>query len=288
MSPKKFFEEILGVSKKTPYSWGAFDPKKRRVFLQVWADQTRTSADGNSGEVEVFWDHARLDSHKNTYEERRSHIELLEHGVRGYGVVCRAVDPDSVGVREIDTFDEIELLRLGDLTKKGTTLYAKITGRFPVSELHHLSEPTSGLAADLEGILQNDELDPTTKECLVDARIGQGIFRAGVLNIWDHRCCVTGSRMRQAIRASHIKPWRVSSNIERLDPMNGLPLVASLDALFDAGLISFDPNGSMRVSSALSASERRIFDLEGKALSAAVSERTADFLTYHRDQIFKP
>ena len=57
-----------------------------------------------------------------------------------------------------------------------------------------------------------------------------------VLKIWGNRCCVTGSTTLDAIRASHIKPWRRSSNQERLDPYNGLPLVATLDALFDAGM----------------------------------------------------
>jgi putative restriction endonuclease len=38
------------------------------------------------------------------------------------------------------------------------------------------------------------------------------------------------------LRASHIKPWSDCSNRERLDPLNGLLLVAHIDALFDNGL----------------------------------------------------
>lgn len=57
--------------------------------------------------------------------------------------------------------------------------------------------------------------------------------------------------MPQVLRASHAKPWRHCSDSERLDPDNGLPLVATLDALFDAGLITFDAGGCMEISTHL-------------------------------------
>ncbi len=265
---------------------GAYDPKRGRVFLQVWEDQIRAT---NEGEVvEVFWDKPRLDTHKQTYDERREHVARLDSGARGYGVICRAVDTSPTGPREIAGFDERELLRLGNLTRSGPTHVAKIVGRFPVSEVHRITEPAGELATDLDAVLQDPELDPTTKERLVDARIGQGIFRAGVLNLWDHRCCVTGSTLREAIRASHIKPWRLSSNIERLDSSNGLPLLASFDALFDAGLISFSDNGHMVVSSMVNDTERIILDLAQKSLRKRPSERTAAYLAHHREVTFKP
>ncbi|MGO7165362.1 HNH endonuclease, partial [Rhizobium johnstonii] len=60
---------------------------------------------------------------------------------------------------------------------------------------------------------------------------------------WHGRCAVTSCNLPAVLRASHIVPWREASNAERLDPENGLPLVATLDALFDVGLISFDDQG---------------------------------------------
>lgn len=50
------------------------------------------------------------------------------------------------------------------------------------------------------------------------------------------------------LRASHIRPWRDSSNGERLDPSNGLLLAAHLDALFDSHLITFDDSGNLLVA----------------------------------------
>jgi putative restriction endonuclease len=65
------------------------------------------------------------------------------------------------------------------------------------------------------------------------------------MSIWKGRCAVTGTNVAALLRASHIKPWRVSDNGERLDPENGLLLVANLDAAFDARLVSFRDEGTI-------------------------------------------
>ncbi|WP_197994471.1 HNH endonuclease [Gimesia maris] len=102
--------------------------------------------------------------------------------------------------------------------------------------------------SEICGILRSQQV-PTTKEQLILARVGQGQFRKQVLTLWNDRCAVTGTTF--AVRASHIKPWRDSNEIERLDPNNGLALVATLDALFDSHLISFDVDGNIILSSRL-------------------------------------
>jgi len=48
--------------------------------------------------------------------------------------------------------------------------------------------------------------------------------------------------------SSHIKPWRSSSNVERLDGSNGLMLAPHVDLLFDQGYISFENNGDVIVN----------------------------------------
>ncbi len=106
------------------------------------------------------------------------------------------------------------------------------------------------------------------------------------LRLWDDRCAVSGSSTLVAIRASHIQPWRTSNNDERLDASNGLPLIASLDVLFDAGLISFDASGRMLVSPTLKKSERTIFGIVGKSLTRKPSAETARYLLDHRKKYF--
>lgn len=48
--------------------------------------------------------------------------------------------------------------------------------------------------------------------------------------------------------ASHCKPWRDSTNEERLDGENGLLLTPSIDHLFDRGFIGFEDSGRLIIS----------------------------------------
>lgn len=141
---------------------------------------------------------------------------------------------------------------------------------------------TSSVVEDIEAAFTNASLQPTTKKSLIEARLGQGKFREAVLTAWGSKCAVTGSTTVAAIRASHIKPWRDSTDSERLDPENGIPLVASLDALFDRGLISVDDSGMVLISNQLSADERLLFGLQNACLRCTPPERTGELLAIHR------
>ena len=56
-------------------------------------------------------------------------------------------------------------------------------------------------------------------------------------------CIITGLDHPKLLVASHIKPWAVSTNAERLSVDNGLLLSATYDRLFDCGLITFKKTG---------------------------------------------
>ena len=115
----------------------------------------------------------------------------------------------------------------------------------------------STLLDDLAQVGQEPE---TEREALMQARIGQGPFRFELLKYWGS-CAVSGVAEPAALRASHIKPWRDASNAERLDPYNGLLLAAHLDALFDAGLLTFESDGKMQISPLLAAEDMQILGI---------------------------
>ena len=96
----------------------------------------------------------------------------------------------------------------------------------------------------------------TERNALAQARIGQGAFRMALMKYWGS-CAVTGISEPTVLRASHIKPWRSSSNQERLDPFNGLLLAAHIDALFDANLVTFEEDGQIRLSPLLAGEDLR-------------------------------
>jgi hypothetical protein len=96
--------------------------------------------------------------------------------------------------------------------------------------------------ADIDQIKDSGQIPETQRVQLVKARVGQGLFRSLVL-LKHPVCRVTGVADKRLLRASHIKPWKDSSNFERLDGNNGIMLSPHVDALFDQGLMSFEDNG---------------------------------------------
>jgi hypothetical protein len=90
------------------------------------------------------------------------------------------------------------------------------------------------VARDIE-LIQNDTRvkSETTRQALINARLGHGQFRVDLERRWNGRCALTGCGITAMLRASHIKPWAKSSNHDRLNPDNGLLLAAHVDALFD-------------------------------------------------------
>lgn len=138
-------------------------------------------------------------------------------------------------------------------------------------------------AADLETIEKDRSLDKTTREQLIQARCGQGHFRQAVLQRWQQRCAVTGCTVTEALSASHIQSWRDSDNRQRLDCDNGLALVASIDAMFDRALITFDNDGTMLVSPSISAEDRTILGLPAP-LRLPLNVRQRAYMTAHRAQ----
>jgi hypothetical protein len=146
------------------------------------------------------------------------------------------------------------------------------------------------LLEEITNVIEDPKIGATEKAAQILARIGQDEFRKRVLGRWRNCCAVTGSKTLEAIRASHIKPWSDCdpTNGERLIADNGIPLIASLDALFDKGLISFDSSGRMIVSAKLDDSERQIFGIdEDKSLTKKPTEKMAAYLAYHREKRFR-
>src|ERR1700686_2399449 len=148
----------------------------------------------------------------------------------------------------------------------------------------NLSEAT-GIDADIDEIRQRRDLPPTQKEALIQARRGQGRFRQDLFAHWSG-CAVVGCTVESVLRASHIKPWHSSSDTERLDPANGLLLIANLDALFNHGLITFDDEGKMLISTRLSQKEQSVLHLGGR-LRKKPSPQQQHYLQFHREHEYK-
>jgi putative restriction endonuclease len=148
-------------------------------------------------------------------------------------------------------------------------------------------------------VRENLTLDDTTKKTVIQARRGQGTFRANVEAV-EKACRLTGIANPALLIASHIKPWRSCETAqERLHGMNGLLLTPDADLLFDRGFITFEDDGEVRVSARFDRDDLRRLGL-GDLVSplkgfseAPMTWRTAAFaadqchyLEYHRTQVY--
>lgn len=143
---------------------------------------------------------------------------------------------------------------------------------------------TSEEAEDLSDIY-NQNLEQTQRQRLINARLGQGGYRKALEDIWDKKCALTGCEVGCALRASHIRPWRDSSNVQRLDPRNGFLLIANADAIFDKGLISFSDDGVMLVSERISNESLLEIGISSR-MKINVHRATVKYLQYHRKNCF--
>lgn len=139
--------------------------------------------------------------------------------------------------------------------------------------------------AELE-ISRDVSITVTERKQLIKARIGQGVFRDGLLQDFN-QCPITGVTDKRILIASHIKPWFVSDNSEKLDHKNGLLLTPTYDRLFDRGLISFENDGTILISPYLSNSNRVKLNLAPNTQYNILPLGREAYLQYHRTHIFR-
>ena len=141
--------------------------------------------------------------------------------------------------------------------------------------------------AETKRILETKTLPETTRKALIKARVGQGLFRRNLTQFENH-CRITGVTYQAHLFASHIKPWRESTNEERLNGENGLLLTPSIDHLFDRGFISFEDNGELIISDIAhkESVQRMGVNTEQIVRVGKFSEGQKEFLAHHRRAVF--
>jgi predicted restriction endonuclease len=136
-------------------------------------------------------------------------------------------------------------------------------------------------------IAASSTIPETARKALIQARRGQGRFKENVIRI-EPRCRITGVDNPTHLIASHIKPWRESSDEERLVGGNGLLLTPSIDHLFDRGFITFDDNGEVLLSPIADPESlpRMGVRMDQPLLTGGFNSDQRHFLDYHRTEIF--
>jgi putative restriction endonuclease len=141
-------------------------------------------------------------------------------------------------------------------------------------------------SATEEQIWQRANLSPCEKRQMINARMGQGIFRENV-ELFEKDCRVTGVLDRRHLRARHIKPWKFCNDHEKLDGFNGLLLSPHIDHLFDRGHISFADNGRVLISMHLNPFVIKAWGVNKTRAPRSFRPEQRVYLRFHREHVFE-
>jgi hypothetical protein len=221
---------------------------------------------------------------QETLTQYEDHIEqdiLFWEGEKGHGSDQRIIsrqDIIHVFYREVHHSD---FKYEGRADLRGYKLLEDRPSKFTFQLIDRLVNPID----IIEEIKSTYTLSQTEKDAIIKSRRGQGIYRTNSIKLWK-TCSVTGFSKSNVLIASHIKPWKVSVNAERIDHYNSLLLVPTLDKLFDKGYIGFEPNGKILISEKISDIDLKRIGISSDLKLRQVPEETRNYLHYHCEYRF--
>ncbi|MGI2227974.1 HNH endonuclease [Shewanella frigidimarina] len=188
----------------------------------------------------------------------------------------------AISLKDVAIFEKT----YGKLTRKNSKTYVKYDDEgFNMLQLiagdwdHAISVPDLELILSVDSLLGPSSLSEYERKALVKQRIGHSRFAKAVKERAGNTCQINTNISRNLI-ASHIKPWTLSKNYEKVDIDNGLCLSPSFDGLFEDGLISFNDDGSIIIND-LSESEMSAYGLLGTE-SIKITTGQSKYLAWHR------
>lgn len=176
-----------------------------------------------------------------------------------------------------DTHDRNEDLRIG----------IKFFFKRSEANIYAIPEELSkmNLVQDRKGIYEQMKPNITERKGLVTTRVGQGAYRKSILHRWEYQCAVTKFNDLRVLVASHIVPWKDSTDEQRLDVDNGILLSPDFDGLFDKHLISFENSGKIILSSEVENTGYTRLGISGKEVIMNLSDGNKSYLDQHRRKI---
>jgi len=186
------------------------------------------------------------------------------------------------------TADGLQGVYLAEISPELTSLILELSHHDVTELVRELMDPRDDEDEEFIQLeIRSKQLEGDLEKIqLVKARRGQGLFKANV-RLYESECRVTHVRSIRHLRASHIKPWKESSDQEKIEGANGLLLAPHVDHLFDRGLISFSGSGELLISTKLNLD---VLEKWGISLPQNVGEfksKQCEFLEYHRDVVLQ-
>jgi putative restriction endonuclease len=204
-----------------------------------------------------------------------------EKGGNNQRIINSSVNGDTIHLfyrhRHHQDFQYIGTVELKSFVRSETNPFQFI---FKIIGASSITEPIG-----FDDFLFDDSIVRSTESSSLQlSRVGQGIFRIKLIQLW-RSCSLTDIDFPEILRASHIKPWSVSDNQERLNPYNGLLLTPTYDVLFDKGYISFRDDGHMLLSKQVEPRKDALHVSPDMKLRF-IHPDNLPFLEFHRDVLF--
>lgn len=213
-----------------------------------------------------------------------SGVRAVSKDMQREKVITKPIEEMSLPEFEISIFNILHNDFFIAKNKRGNNMYSNSLKQY--QNFLKISEKDSDFN-EIENSIRNDKnITPTESLEIIKSRIGQGIFRDKLIAKY-HKCIISGISDSRLLVASHVKPWSISNNTERLDSENGLLLSSLYDKMFDLGLITFENSGKIEISNSVKKADRKKFSLlENTYFDLKITTPLKEHLEYHRDIIF--
>ncbi len=229
----------------------------------------------------------------------RSNTDLSENSIYKYTRAFNTISREMLAInflkKELTNMDLVELdfaiatilshPQFIDKNTRGNNMYSSALKRYRLFAYDTFESLDT--VEKIANSIEISNIETTEKEAIIKSRVGQGQYRKNILLKYKNRCVVTGIDHKKLLIASHIKPWTICKNNERIDTENGILLCANMDKLFDSGLITFSNAGKIFISSFLSNENRQRLNIDYQTeVDLKASTRMLHYLEFHRDVLF--
>lgn len=127
----------------------------------------------------------------------------------------------------------------------------------------------------------------------VKTRVNQDVFRQIVIANYNSKCAITGIDIPDLLLASHIIPWS-KSEVERLNPENGICLSPLYDRAYDKGFITISEKFEIVLSREIREKENKGYHRKyfssiagAKIILPKKYHPKKEFLQFHLDEVFR-
>ena len=104
--------------------------------------------------------------------------------------------------------------------------------------------------------------------------------------LWSNTCAVCDIQLEPMLCSTYAKPWKDSTDDERIDPFNGLLLCCNHSALYKEGYIAFDGTGKIHIAPELSPNDYGQYGIHIKVRITRQPEHKP-YIKWHKKHIFK-